>query len=105
MLDRKLKHYDKLMARLEAAETHLISRAIRLHSRSGTLVDPHNKRELVRLPYSRIRWIASIVPLGEKVDLICHYHREIARLNIEIAEEQDPACQNKYLHLAFIQFE
>ena len=105
MLDRKLKQRDKLVARLEAAETRLISRAIRLHAGSGTLVDPRDERELVRLPYSRIGWMASVVPLGEKVDLICLYRREIARLNVEIAEEQNPACQNKCLHSAFMQFE
>ena len=55
MLDRKLKQRDKLVTRLEAAETRLISRAIRLHAGSGTLVDPRDERELVRLPYSRIR--------------------------------------------------
>ena len=78
------------MARLEAAEIRLISRAIRLHSGSGALVNLYNKRKLVCLPYSRIGWMASVVPLGEKVDLIYLYRYEIVRLNIEIVEEQDP---------------
>lgn len=105
MLDEKIKQRDKLVARLEAAETRLISRAIKVHSQSGNLSGTHDKRESVRLPYSRFAWVSSIIPLGEKVDLISHYRREISRLNVDIAEDQQSANQNKCLHTAFIQFE
>lgn len=88
MLDRKIKQRDKFVAQLEAAETRLISRAIKGHCKSGNLNDTQDKRESVRLPHSRFMWLLSIIPLGERVDLIYYYRREISRLNIEIAEDQ-----------------
>lgn len=105
MLDRKLKQRDKIVARLEAAETRLISRAIGLYSQRGILGNTDNERESIRLPYSRIAWIAALIPLGKKVDLIYHCRGEIARLNTEILKDQHPARQTRYLHSAFIQFE
>lgn len=105
MLARKIKQRDKFVAQLEAAETRLISRAIKSRCKSGNLDDTQDKRESVRLPYSRLTWLSSIFPLGEKVDLIYHYRREVSRLSIEIAEDQHCANQNTCLHSALIQFE
>ncbi len=104
-LDRKMRQRDKFVAELESAETRLISRAIKVHSRGGSLDGIDEKRESLRLPSSLIGWIPSIVPLGEKVDRIYHYRREISRLNVEIAGDQRSANQNKCLHSAFIQLE
>ncbi len=104
-LDRKMRQRDKLVAELESAETRLISRAIKVHSKSGSLDGIDDKRESLRLPSSRIGWVSSIIPLGEKVDRIYHYRREISRLNVEIAGDQHSANQNKCLHSAFIQLE
>lgn len=105
MLEQRLKQRDKLVARLEAAETRLISRAIKDYHKSTDAGGPSEERESVRLPYSRSAWISSIVPLGEKTDLIYHLRREICKLNIEIAEGQRSSDQNRCLHSAFIQFE
>lgn len=105
MLARKMKQRDSFVARLEAAETRLISRTIKVQSKSGNLGDTHDERESVRLPHPRIGWVASIIPLGEKVDLIYHCRREISRLNVEIVDDQHSAHQNKCLHSAFVQFE
>ena len=105
ILDRKIKQRDKLVAQLEAAETRLISRAIQSRCRRENSDDTQDKRELMRLPYSQFTWLSSIIPLGEKVDLIYHSRREISRLSMEIAEDQHRANQNRCLHSAFIQFE
>ena len=105
MLDRKIKQRDKLVAQLEAAETRLISRAIKSRCERGNSDDTQDTRESMRLPYSRFTCLSSIIPLGEKVDLIYHYRRDISRLSIEIAEDQHRANQNRCLHSAFIQFE
>lgn len=105
MLDRKVKRREKVVAQLEAAETRLISRAIKLYSKNGSWDDSQGKRELVRLSHSRFAWLSWIIPLGEKVDLIYHYRREICRLTVEITEDQRSANQNMCLHSAFIQFE
>ena len=104
-LDRKMRQREKFVAELESAETRLISRAIKAHSKSGNLDGIDKKRESLRLPSSRIGWVSSIIPLGEKVDRIYHYRREISRLNVEIAGDQHSANQNQCLHSAFIQLE
>ena len=105
MLDRKIKQRYKLVAQLEVAETRLISRAIKNRSKFGNSDDTEDKRESIRLPYSRFTWLSLIIPLGEKVDLIYHCHREISQLSVEIAEDQHRANQNRCLHSALIQFE
>lgn len=105
MLDQKLKQREKFVAQLEAAETRLISRAISSHCKGGLRGSTQDKREVIRLPPSRFTWIPRIIPLGEKVDLIYYFRRQISRLNIEIAGDQDSAHQNACLHSAFIQFE
>lgn len=105
MLDQKLKQRENFMAQLEAAETRLISRAISSHCKGGIRGGTQDKREVVRLPPSCFAWVPRIIPVGEKVDLIYHFRRQISRLNIEIAGDQDSAHQNTCLHSAFIQFE
>ena len=105
MLDRKINQRDKLVAQLEAAETRLVSRAIKSHCKRGNWDDTQDKREWMRLPYSLFTWLPSIIPLGEKFDLIYHSRQEISRVSIEIAEDQHRANQNRCLHSAFIQFE
>ena len=104
-LDRKIKQRNKCVSQLEAAETRLISRAIKRHHKSENIGDKQDIRESLRLPCSRLKWLSTIFPFEKKVDLIQHCRREIARLNSEIAEDQSSADQNLCLHSAFIQFE
>ena len=104
-LNQKIKQRDKIVAQLEAAETRLISRGITNHCKNGKFGLTLDKRESVRLPHIRFIWLSSMIPLGEKVDLIYHYRREVTRLNTEIAKDQQYAIQNTCLHSAFIQFE
>lgn len=61
-------------------------------------------RETMQLPIFGLTWMPSLPLLGRKVDAIYYCRKEIARLNVEI--EQDQADPEKYplMSSAFIQF-
>lgn len=61
-------------------------------------------RETMRLPIFGWTWMPSLPLLGKKVDTIYYCRKEVARLNVEI--EQDQQEQEKYplMSSAFIQF-
>lgn len=62
----------------------------------------HQDRESMRLPMRK--WMPSIPLLGQKVDVITHCRKELARLNVEIEEDQLSADQLDVLDSAAVQF-
>ncbi|KAF7194369.1 hypothetical protein HII31_04402 [Pseudocercospora fuligena] len=61
-------------------------------------------RETIRLPLFSPTWFPSIPLVGKKVDRIYHLRRELARLNLEIEEDQNNIEKFPYMNSAFIQF-
>ncbi|EME85399.1 uncharacterized protein MYCFIDRAFT_114224, partial [Pseudocercospora fijiensis CIRAD86] len=61
-------------------------------------------RETIRLPLFCPTWFPSIPLIGKKVDRIYHLRRELARLNLEIEEDQKDIEKFPYMNSAFIQF-
>ena len=61
-------------------------------------------RDTMRLPIFGWQWMPSLPLIGEKVDTIYYCRREVARLNVEI--EQDQSTPEKYplMNSAFVQF-
>lgn len=59
-------------------------------------------RQTTRLPV--LSWLPSIPFVGQKVDSIYWYRRELARLNLEIETDQSNADKYPYMNSAFIQF-
>lgn len=129
-LDEKIQCRDKIIARLEGAQTNLIRKALKAfvksqneptekHNVLDTARNRHSKhersflwseflcsqdRESMRLPIFGYTWMPSIPLLGQKIDVIYHCRDEVVRLNVEI--ESDQLAPNKFppLGSAFIQF-
>lgn len=61
-------------------------------------------RETMRLPIFGWSWMPSIPLLGRKVDTIYYCRREVARLNVEIEQDQQEPEKYPLMNSAFIQF-
>ena len=61
-------------------------------------------RDTMRLPLFGLRWMPALPLIGKKVDVIEHCRKELARLNVEIAEEQQEPEKFPLMNSAFIQF-
>ena len=62
------------------------------------------ERETMRLPIFGLEWMPSLPFIGRKVDTINYCRREIARLNVEIEEDQKDPERFPLMNSAFIQF-
>ncbi|KAL8780202.1 MAG: hypothetical protein Q9194_001033 [Teloschistes cf. exilis] len=61
-------------------------------------------RDTLRLPIFGWRWMISLPFLGQKVDTIDHCRKEVARLNVEIEQDQKEPEKFPLMNSAFIQF-
>jgi hypothetical protein len=61
-------------------------------------------RETMRLPIFGWKWMITLPFVGKKVDTIYYCRQEVARLNVEIEEDQKHADQFPVMNSAFIQF-
>ncbi|KAI5367853.1 Putative calcium-dependent channel, 7TM region phosphate [Septoria linicola] len=61
-------------------------------------------RETIRLPLFSPTWWPSIPLVGKKVDRIYHLRRELARMNLEIENDQNHIDRFPMMNSAFIQF-
>ncbi|KAI4103983.1 MAG: hypothetical protein L6R37_003545 [Teloschistes peruensis] len=61
-------------------------------------------RDKMRLPIFGWRWMISLPFLGQKVDTIDHCRKEVARLNVEIEQDQKEPEKFPLMNSAFIQF-
>ncbi|KAL9587159.1 MAG: hypothetical protein Q9212_000432 [Teloschistes hypoglaucus] len=61
-------------------------------------------RDTMRLPIFGWRWMISLPFLGQKIDTINHCRTEVARLNVEIEQDQKEPEKFPLMNSAFIQF-
>lgn len=61
-------------------------------------------RQTSRLPIFGWKWMFPIPLLGQKVDTIYHCRKEVARLNLEIEEDQKNPEKYPLMNSAFVQF-
>ncbi|KAL9014655.1 MAG: hypothetical protein Q9173_000688 [Seirophora scorigena] len=61
-------------------------------------------RDCMRLPIFGWQWMPSLPLVGRKVDIIDHCRREVARLNVEIEQDQKEQQKFPLMNSAFIQF-
>ncbi|KAG8532599.1 uncharacterized protein KY384_002476 [Bacidia gigantensis] len=61
-------------------------------------------RDTMRLPIFGWQWMISLPLLGQKVDTIYHCRKELARLNLEIEEDQKDPEKYPLMNSAFVQF-
>lgn len=61
-------------------------------------------RETMRLPIFGWQWMPSLPLIGKKVDAINHCRKEVARLNLEIEQDQQEPEKFPLMNSAFIQF-
>ena len=61
-------------------------------------------RETMRLPIFGWHWMPSLPLLGKKVDAINYCRREVARLNLEIEQDQGEPEKYPLMNSAFVQF-
>ncbi|KAI9673862.1 MAG: hypothetical protein M1817_002068 [Caeruleum heppii] len=61
-------------------------------------------RETMRLPMFGWEWMPSLPLLGKKVDTIYYCRKEVARLNVEIEQDQQHPEDFPLMNSAFIQF-
>ena len=61
-------------------------------------------RDTMRLPIFGWNWMISLPLLGKKVDTIYHCRKELARLNVEIEEDQRHPEKFPLMNSAFVQF-
>ena len=61
-------------------------------------------RETMRLPIFGWQWMPSLPLIGEKVDTIDYCRKEVARLNLEIEQDQQEPEKYPLMNSAFIQF-
>lgn len=61
-------------------------------------------RETMTLPIFGLPWMPSIPRIGEKVDTIHHCRKEVARLNVEIEQDQLEPENFPLMNSAFVQF-
>lgn len=63
-----------------------------------------NDRDTMRLPIFGWQWMPSLPLMGPKVDTIDYCRRELARLNVEIEQDQNEPAKFPLMNSAFIQF-
>lgn len=61
-------------------------------------------RDTMRLPIRGWQWMPSLPLIGEKVDTIYHCRKELARLNMEIEDDQAHPERFPLMNSAFVQF-
>lgn len=61
-------------------------------------------RETMQLPVFGLTWMPSLPLLGKKVDTIYYCRKEVARLNLEIEQDQQEPEKYPLMNSAFIQF-
>ncbi|KAL9595258.1 MAG: hypothetical protein Q9219_006562, partial [cf. Caloplaca sp. 3 TL-2023] len=61
-------------------------------------------RDTMRLPIFGWQWMPSLPLIGQKVDTIDHCRKELARLNVEIEQDQKEPEKFPLMNSAFIQF-
>ena len=61
-------------------------------------------RATMRLPVFGLNWMPCLPLVGKKVDVIDHCRKELARLNLEIEEDQREPNKFPLMNSAFIQF-
>ena len=61
-------------------------------------------RETMRLPVFGLDWMPSLPLFGKKVDKIDYCRKEVARLNVEIEEDQKEPEKFPLMNSAFVQF-
>ena len=61
-------------------------------------------RDTMRLPLFGLKWMPALPLVGKKVDVIEHCRKELARLNLEIEEQQREPEQFPLMNSAFVQF-
>lgn len=61
-------------------------------------------RDTMRVPYFGETWMPLLPLFGKKVDVIYYCRKMLARLNVEIEEDQDHADEFPLMNSAFIQF-
>lgn len=61
-------------------------------------------RETMRLPIFGWKWMPSLPLVGMKVDTIDHCRKELARLNVEIEQDQRDPDRFPLMNSAFVQF-
>ncbi|KAL8938789.1 MAG: hypothetical protein Q9211_003040 [Gyalolechia sp. 1 TL-2023] len=61
-------------------------------------------RDTLRLPIFGWQWMPSLPLMGQKVDTIDYCRREVARLNVEIEQDQKEPEKFPLMNSAFIQF-
>ena len=61
-------------------------------------------RDTMRLPLFGWQWMPSLPLIGEKVDTIYYCRREVARLNLEIEQDQSKPEKYPLMNSAFVQF-
>ncbi len=61
-------------------------------------------RDTMRLPIFGLQWMPSLPLLGKKVDTIYYCRKEVARLNLEIEQDQQTPEKFQLMNSAFIQF-
>ncbi|KAI1624840.1 hypothetical protein EDD37DRAFT_628140 [Exophiala viscosa] len=65
---------------------------------------PEKDRDTTRLPIFGWSWMPSLPLVGEKVDTIRYCRKEVARLNVEIEDDQAHPERFPLMNSAFIQF-
>ncbi|KAL9039203.1 MAG: hypothetical protein Q9214_004974, partial [Letrouitia sp. 1 TL-2023] len=61
-------------------------------------------RDTMRLPIYGWQWMPSLPFIGKKVDIIYYCRKEVARLNVEIEEDQKQPEKFPLMNSAFVQF-
>lgn len=61
-------------------------------------------RDTMRLPLFGLQWMPSLPLVGQKVDTINYCRKEVARLNLEIEQDQKEPSKFPLMNSAFIQF-
>ena len=61
-------------------------------------------RQSMRLPIFRWQWMISLPLLGQRVDTIDYCRKEVARLNVEIEQDQEKPERFPLMNSAFVQF-
>ena len=61
-------------------------------------------RDTMRLPIFGWLWMPSLPLIGKKVDTIDHCRKEVARLNVEIEQDQSEPDKFPLMNSAFVQF-
>lgn len=104
-LTKMIQQREETLNILETAETELIRKALKAKAKASDhdgKSGPLSKRYLreqdrptVRLPI--LSWLPSLPLLGAKVDVISHFRRSLAHLNVELNPSRIPKVGNRCL--------